>query len=121
MAGVPYYGHIWPTASGAHNARTTGGGGDVTYREARLVARTHPPRYDPAEAVQWSAWRVRDCPSCPLHWVQLYYDDARSLTAKWSDFRRRHLLGTGYWTWGFQGDSGELAGALRSVWLAPRS
>jgi spore germination protein YaaH len=117
IVGVPYYGHIWPTASGARNARTTGGGGDVPYRQARTIARAHPPRYDPAEAVQWSAWRVRDCATCPLHWVQLYFDDARSLGAKWAEFQRQKLLGTGFWTWGFQGGSGDLAAALRKAWL----
>jgi spore germination protein YaaH len=121
VVGVPYYGHIWPTASGAHNARTTGDGGDVPYREARVIARSHPPTYDPAEAVEWSAWRVRDCASCPLHWVQLYFDDARSLRAKWTEFRHQRLRGTGYWTWGFQGDSDDLATALRNVWLRPGS
>ena len=119
LVGVPYYGHIWPTTSGSRNARTTGVGGDVPYRDARVIATRHPPRYDPTEAVQWSAWRVRDCPTCSLHWVQLYFDDARSLTAKWSEFQRRRLLGTGYWTWGFQGDTGELRDALRKVWLRP--
>jgi spore germination protein YaaH len=119
VVGVPYYGHIWPTASGALNARTTGDGGDVPYREAREVARGHPPAYDPAEAVEWSAWRVRDCASCPLHWVQLYFDDARSLRAKWREYQRQELRGTGFWTWGFQGDSGDLAGAVRATWLAP--
>ena len=117
IVGVPYYGHIWPTTSGARNARTTGGGGDVPYRQARVLARAHPPSFDPGEAVQWSAWRVRDCATCPLHWVQLYYDDARSLGVKWAEFRRQQLLGTGFWTWGFQGDSGELAAALRAAWL----
>jgi spore germination protein YaaH len=117
IVGVPYYGHIWPTATGSRNARTTGDGGDVPYREARAVARAHPPTYDPAEAVQWSAWRVRDCATCPLHWVQLYFDDARSLGAKWAAFQRQDLRGTGFWTWGFQGDSGDLSGALRAAWL----
>jgi spore germination protein YaaH len=117
IVGVPYYGHIWPTVTGAHNARTTGGGGDVPYREARLVARRHPPRYDPVEAVQWSAWRVRDCATCPLHWVQLYFDDARSLSAKWADVQRRNLRGTGFWTRGFQGQTDDLSTALRKAWL----
>jgi spore germination protein YaaH len=117
IVGVPYYGHIWPTATGSRNARTTGDGGDVPYREARAVARAHPPTYDPAEAVQWSAWRVRACATCPLHWVPLYFDDARSLGAKWAAFQRQDLRGTGFWTWGFQGDSGDLSGALRAAWL----
>ena len=115
--GVPYYGHIWPTVSGARNARVTGGGGDVPYRRARLLARQHPPTFDPVETVQWSAWKTRDCATCPLHWVQLYYDDARSLEAKWTEFRRQGLLGSGVWTTSFEGSSGDLRAALRKVWL----
>ena len=38
IVGVPYYGHLWPTASGALNARTTGRGYDVLYSSARLIA-----------------------------------------------------------------------------------
>jgi spore germination protein YaaH len=116
IVGVPYYGHLWPTASGALNARTTGRGADVTYDRARLIAQTHPTAYDPTEQVRRVAWRQRDCRSCPLHWVQLYFDDARSLTAKWRDFQRQGLLGTGIWTTAFEGASGELTAALRATW-----
>jgi spore germination protein YaaH len=115
--GVPYYGHIWPTVSGARNARVTGGGGDVPYSRAREIARQHPPTFDKVETVQWSAWKVRDCATCPLHWVQLYYDDARTLELKWTEFRRQGLLGSGVWTTSFEGSSGDLTRALRKVWL----
>jgi spore germination protein YaaH len=117
IVGVPYYGHLWPTASGALHARTTGRGYDVTYDKARLVARAHPTSYDPVEEVRRVAWRERSCAGCPVHWVQLYFDDPRSLTAKWTEFRRQELLGTGIWTSAFEGPSGELTAALRKVWL----
>jgi spore germination protein YaaH len=117
IVGVPYYGHLWPTVSGALNARTTGGGSDVSFANARVIGARHGLRYDPAEAVRWSAWRGRTCATCPLQWFQLYFDDATSLGTKWAAFRNQGLLGTGFWTFGFQGDSGELAAALRHVWL----
>jgi spore germination protein YaaH len=116
IVGVPYYGHIWPTATGALNARTTGPGGDVTYARARLIAATHPTTYDATEQVRRVAWRQRDCSSCSLHWVQLYFDDARSLAAKWHEFQRQGLLGTGMWTAAFEGPSGDLTAALRAAW-----
>lgn len=120
IVGVPYYGHVWPTATGALNARTTGGGGDVTYERARAIARTHPTTYDVTEQVRRVAWRARDCGICLLHWVQLYFDDARSLTAKWQEFQRQGLLGTGIWTTAFEGASGDLTTALRAAWaVAP--
>jgi spore germination protein YaaH len=117
LVGVPYYGHLWPTTSGALHARTTGGGSDVPFAQARRIGARHGVRFDPVEAVEWSAWRGRTCATCPLHWWQLYYDDARSLATKWAELRRQGLLGTGFWTFGFQGDSGELPAALRKAWL----
>ena len=118
IVGVPYYGHLWPTVSGALNARTRGGGSDVLYDSAHVIGARHAAGYDPIEDVRWAAWRGRACATCPLGWYQLYYDDARSLTAKWTEFRRQGLLGTGVWTTAFEGDSGELTAALRKVWLA---
>ena len=117
IVGVPYYGHLWPTVSGTLNARTRGGGEDVLYKTARLIGERHEAGYDPIEDVRWAAWRGRACTTCPLGWYQLYYDDARSLTAKWTEFRRQGLLGTGIWTTAFEGDSGALTEALRKVWL----
>ena len=118
IVGVPYYGHLWPTVSGALNARTTAGGYDVLYSSARLIGRRRGTTYDPVEQVQRVAWRDRSCAMCPVHWFQLYFDDARSLGAKWTEFRRQGLLGTGVWTTAFEGESGELAAALRAGWLA---
>lgn len=117
IVGVPYYGHLWPTTSGALNARTTGGGFDVLYENARKIGRERGTTYDPIEDVQRSAWRGRSCAACPMQWFQLYFDDARSLTVKWTEFRRLGLLGTGIWTTAFEGPSGDLTKALRSVWL----
>ncbi|HUQ78713.1 MAG TPA: glycosyl hydrolase family 18 protein [Patescibacteria group bacterium] len=117
IVGVPYYGHLWPTAGGGLNARTTGGGFDVLYENARAIAKERGTRYDPAESVQRSVWRGRSCATCRLQWFQLYFDDARSLTVKWNAFRRLGLLGTGIWTTAFEGPSGDLTKALRSVWL----
>jgi len=116
IVGLPYYGHLWPTKTGALGARTAGRGFDVTYEKARKVAAIHPPTYDPAEKVQRATWQERACPTCPLHWVQLYYDDARSLGEKWAEFRRQGLLGTGIWTTAFEGPTDDLTTALRKAW-----
>ena len=117
IVGVPYYGHLWPTVSGELNARTTGDGFDVLYEHAREVARRRGTTYDAAEAVQRSVWRGRRCASCPVEWLQLYFDDARSLTVKWKEFRRQRVLGTGIWTTAFEGPNDDLTRALRKVWL----
>ena len=117
IVGVPYYGHLWPTVSGALNARTTGDGYDVLYSSARLIGAKRGTTYDPVEEVQRVAWRGRTCATCPVQWFQLYYDDARSLGVKWTEFQRQGLLGTGVWTSAFEGGSGELTEALRKAWL----
>ena len=117
IVGVPYYGHLWPTVSGALNARTTGDGYDVLYSSARLIGAKRGTTYDPVEEVQRVAWRGRSCATCPIQWFQLYYDDPRSLGVKWTEFQRQGLLGTGVWTSAFEGASGELTEALRKAWL----
>jgi len=117
IVGVPYYGHLWPTVSGALNARTTGDGHDVLYSSARLIGAERGTTYDPIEQVERVAWRGRACATCSIGWFQLYYDDARSLTAKWTEFRRQGLLGTGIWTTSFEGHNTDLTSALRAVWL----
>jgi hypothetical protein len=117
IVGVPYYGHLWPTVSGALNARTTGDGYDVLYSSARLIGAKRGTTYDPVEEVQRVAWRGRTCATCRVRWFQLYYDDARSLGVKWTEFQRQGLLGTGVWTSAFEGGSGELTDALRKAWL----
>ena len=118
IVGVPYYGHLWPTASGALNARTIGRGHDVRYVNAREIAAAHGSSYDPVEKVSRVAWQGRSCAACPVGWLQLYFDDARSLTAKWTEFQRQGLLGTGIWTTAFEGPSGDLDAALQASWLA---
>jgi hypothetical protein len=120
IVGVPYYGHLWPTVSGALNARTTGDGYDVLYSSARLIGVRRGTTYDPVEKVQRVAWRGRSCATCPVQWFQLYFDDARSLDEKWTEFRRQGLLGTGVWTTAFEGTSGDLTAALRKAWLIDR-
>ena len=117
IVGVPYYGHLWPTAGPAIHARTLGGGGDLPYPEALRLAQANGIRYDPVEQSAWSEWEVRDCSACALHWVQLYFDDAPSLAAKWAFIRDEHLLGTGVWRIEDEGTPGAIDAAMRAAFL----
>ena len=112
IVGVPYYGHLWPTASGALGARTTGQGSDIPLSNAMAILATVTPHWDPVEGVTWAAWQENGS------WVQLYADDPRALAAKWHRFRSLDLLGTGMWTIGFEGAPGAANAALRAAWLA---
>ena len=119
IVGLPYYGHVWPTASAHIHARTIGGGHDVPYSSARAVAARLGARWDPVEQTRWVVFRDRACRSCPLVWFQLYFDDARSMTAKWNLIKQRGLLGTGVWTVAFEGGRLELTAAMREAFRTP--
>jgi spore germination protein YaaH len=118
IVGVPYYGHLWPTASGAIHARPTGKGVDVLYEQAAAIAAARGSRYDRVEQVSWSAFRSRSCAGCPLEWHQLYFDDARSLAYKWDYVKKQKLLGTGIWAIGYEGRPDKLNAALREAFLS---
>ena len=107
IVGVPYYGHTWPTASGRIHARTVGRGHDVLYANAIRAARRLGGGYDKVEQVRWVAFREGG------QWYQMYFDDTRSMTAKWDLVMRHGLLGTGVWTIAFEGGARELDSAMR--------
>lgn len=119
IVGVPYYGHAWPTATGRLNARTIGGGFDVLYEDAERFAARHVVRYDPVQQVAWIPYRARRCSSCPTTWYQMYFDNARSVAAKWAWIKRQKLLGGGVWTIGFEGRAGALDREMRKAFLVP--
>ena len=112
IVGVPYYGHLWPTASGALHARTIGQGSDVPLSDAMAILANVTPRWDPVQGVTWAAWRENGT------WMEIYVDDARALAAKWRRYRQLGLLGTGMWTIAFEGAPGAANSALRAAWLA---
>jgi spore germination protein YaaH len=115
IVGLPYYGHVWPTASSGVHARTTGGGHDVQYYKATEVAARSGGRWDPVEQVRWVLFRDRACGTCRVSWFQLYFDDARSIAAKYALIKRRDLLGTGIWTSAFEGGRGDLTAAIHDA------
>jgi spore germination protein YaaH len=111
IVGVPYYGHLWPTASGALHARTTGQGSDIPLVDAMAILASVTSHWDPVQGVTWAAWRENGT------WVELYVDDSRALAAKWRRYRDLGLLGTGMWTIGFEGAPGAVNEAVRAAWL----
>jgi spore germination protein YaaH len=119
IVGLPYYGHVWPTKTNRVHSKTVGRGHDVQYFRATAVAARLGSRWDPVEQVRWVVFRDRACGTCPVTWFQLYFDDARSLGAKYKLIKRRGLLGTGVWTSAFEGGSRELTAAIREAFVAP--
>jgi spore germination protein YaaH len=119
IVGLPYYGHVWPTKTNRVHSRTVGRGYDVQYYRATAVAARLGSRWDPVEQVRWVVFRDRACGRCPVTWFQLYFDDARSIGAKYALIKRRGLLGTGVWTSAFEGGPRELTAAIRDAFVAP--
>lgn len=117
IVGAPFYGHAWPTVSGNLNARTLGGGFDVIYEKAVVLARAHGIRYDKVQQVAWTRYRARACSTCPVTWYQMYFDDHRAIAHKWAWINRQKLLGGGVWTIGFEGGQAALTEAARKAFL----
>jgi spore germination protein YaaH len=93
--GIPYYGREWSTSSDSVNATTTttlkSAAGYYTLHRAK--AATHGRRWHPLERVPWYAFRDATHGT----WVQGYYDDPASLTAKYDLVNVRDLRGVGIW------------------------
>ena len=117
ILGVPYYGHVWPTVGDRKNARTDGGGFDLSVARAYRLAREHGMNYDEVEQVAWVPFRGEPCDGCATRWFQLYFDDARASAYKWAWIKRNKLLGSGVWTIGFEEEPGLLDEAMRGVFL----
>jgi spore germination protein YaaH len=117
IVGVPYYGHVWPTAGNKRNAATDGGGFDVPLHRAMDLANRHGMNYDETEQVAWVPYRGEPCDGCASRWFQLYFDDARASGHKWAWIKRNKLLGTGVWTIGNEGAPGPHDEAMRGVFL----
>jgi spore germination protein YaaH len=117
IVGLPYYGHLWPTTSGDVHARTAGQGSDLSVATAASLAAQHGVRWDPLEHVAWSRWQVRDCATCALHWVEVYYDSPQATADKLAWIDAQGLLGAGIWTIGFEGTPGPWNAAFRRAFL----
>jgi len=117
--GVPYYGREWSTTSSALNATTN----DIlTSRAAyytfhRTEAAEHGRLWDGTGRVPW--YRFQDTPHGT--WVQGYYDDVQSLTAKYDLVNGRGLRGIGIWHLLMDGTRPELWNAIdanfQGIWF----
>ena len=93
--GVPYYGREWSTESSGVNALTNdvlvSGASYYTFHRAEAAERGR--RWDPVGRVPWYVYRDATHDT----WVQGYYDDVYSLTAKYDLVNGRGLRGVGIW------------------------
>ncbi|MBW6490035.1 MAG: T9SS type A sorting domain-containing protein [Lentimicrobium sp.] len=104
LLGLPYYGREWPVSSNSLPAATTGSGFAVTYRNIRANATFYNPSnlywdyrsYNPYYSYFTSQWR------------QCFFDDERSLGAKYDLVNRRQVAGIGIWALGYDNGYSEL-------------
>jgi spore germination protein YaaH/flagellar hook assembly protein FlgD len=122
---VPYYGRAWATDSSSLNARNIsstkyGASTTVVYGTAAQYAKDHGRRYDPVEAVAWTAYKRQNCTGtygCVTPWRQIYYDDVRALGAKYDLVSKYNLRGVGIWALGYDGTRPELYQLLKDKFI----
>lgn len=121
ILGLPYYGRAWSTVSTDLNARTRpqgatyGYSASAPYSVAAGLAEQNGYLYDELEQTAWTTYPWQNCDSCPTTARELYFDDARSLTAKYALVNAANLRGAGIWVLGYDGTRPELAAALRTA------
>jgi spore germination protein YaaH len=104
LLGLPYYGREWPVSSNTLPASTTGNGVAVTYRNIRANT-TH---YNPAN-YYWDYRSYNPYYSYfTSQWWQCFFDDQRSLGAKYDLVNRRGIAGIGIWALGYDNGYPEL-------------
>ena len=108
--GVPYYGREWSTDSNGVNATTndvlTSVAGWYTFHRDEAAARGR--KWDAVGKVPWYVFRD----TANATWVEGYYDDVQSLTAKYDLVNLNDLRGIGIWHLGMDETRRELWDAL---------
>lgn len=123
ILGVPYYGYDWPVTSTAPNATVQankakfGAVKSVTYASARAFLAAHPEvvrQYDELEGSSFYTYRDASHKT----YRQVYFEDERSVAAKYQYAIATGLAGVGIWTLGNDAGYPEMRAALE-VFYAP--
>lgn len=105
ILGQPYYGREWPVNGNILPALTTGQGVAVTYR----VIRNNSSGYYSWSNLYWDKYSFNPYFSFfTSGWRQCFYDDTRSLGAKYDLVNRRGAGGIGIWALGYDNGHTEL-------------
>lgn len=115
LLGLPYYGREWPVNSNVLPASTTGQGVAITYKNIR----GNTTNYNPANLY----WDYRsDNPYYSYftnHWCQCFFDNERSLGAKYDLVNRRGVAGIGIWALGYDNGYNELWNLIEQKFTLP--
>jgi spore germination protein YaaH len=103
LLGVPYYGYNWPVKTNTPNATVKTPRGDyggvfsVTYASARNWLKAHKATKVQYDALEGSAFYTYKSVKYKV-WRQVYFDNARSIGAKYDYAIVKGLGGVGIWT-----------------------
>ena len=98
LLGLPYYGREWSVSANTLPASTTGSSTAVTYRNVRNNSSGF---YTPGNQY-WDPYSYNPYYSYfNGNWRQCFYDDVRSLGAKYDLVNRRNTGGIGIWALGY--------------------
>jgi len=124
LLGVPYYGYDWPVKSKVPNAEVRrnkakyGHVRSVTYASARDFLAAHPKvdrNYDSVEGSGYYTYWDKDHST----FRQVYFEEERSLAAKYDFAMATGLAGVGTWTLENDRGYGQLYDVLRNKFYAP--
>ncbi len=124
LLGVPYYGYNWPVKTNTPNAAvrtpkaTYGGVVSITYAAARDWLKAHPKTKRKYDALEGSAFYTYWSTKYKTY-RQVYFEEERSLAAKYDYAIVTGLGGVGIWT--LDNDRGyeDLWNVLRAKFYAP--
>jgi len=111
LLGVPWYGYRWPCTSSTAGAATTGSATALTYAGAAVEAAMYAVQWDAPSQTPWLRYQNPG-------WLQTWYDDAASWSAKFARVWQEDLGGVGIWALGYQGTHAEPWTALRDAFGA---
>jgi hypothetical protein len=124
LLGVPYYGYDWPVTSQVPNAtvqsnKTTWGAvKSVTYQSARDYLAAHPEVVRNYDALEGSGFYTY-WDTVKSTFRQVYFEEERSLNAKYDYAIVTGLAGIGIWTLDNDRGYDELWNVLRSKFYSP--
>ncbi len=106
ILGVPYYGHEWKVLSENAYSKvdTTNGGyqGSTWFYNDIEKADIYGTLWDDKSQTSWFHWQEGE------QWHQTWFDDVRSLEAKYNLAIAKKLGGIGMWALGYDGDKQDL-------------
>jgi spore germination protein YaaH len=120
ILGVPYFGYDWPVAFQGPGADVStpigdyGGSWSVGYDAALDFLDAHgsvEPRWDPTTSSPWFTYRDAKNDT----YRQVWYEDARSLAAKYDLAKEAGVAGVGIWALGMDAGRGDLWDLLRDA------